>query len=45
MDVFKLKISIDNSTIELEGNGDLVFKIFTELRDTGLNSVYARFQI
>lgn len=36
MNNFKLKVCIGNANIELEGDGDLVLKILTELRESGL---------
>ncbi len=39
MDVFKLNIIIDNAQIELEGQGELVYKIFQELKENGLGKL------
>jgi hypothetical protein len=36
MSELKLKVSFDNSNIELEGEGELVCTLFRELRDNGL---------
>ena len=35
-DIFKLKVCIGNANIELEGEGNLVHTIFSELREDGL---------
>lgn len=39
MSDFKLKITIGNAQIELEGEGELVHTIFQELRETGLGNI------
>lgn len=39
MSDFKLKITIGNAQIELEGEGELVHTIFQELRKTGLGNI------
>lgn len=39
MDDFKLKVTIGDAQIELEGNGELVHTIFQELRDNGLGKL------
>ncbi len=38
-DVFKLKVCIGNANIELEGEGNLVHTIFSELREDGLGKL------
>lgn len=38
-EMFKLKISIGNANVELEGDGNLVHTIFTELREQGLGQL------
>lgn len=39
MSDFKLKITIGNAQIELEGEGELVHTIFQELRESGLGNI------
>ena len=39
MSEFKLKVSIGNANIELEGEGELVCKFFQELRENGLGEL------
>ena len=39
MEAFKLKVALGNAQIELEGNGELVHKIFQELRENGLGKL------
>ena len=38
-DIFKLKVCIGNANIELEGEGNLVHTIFSELREDGLGKL------
>lgn len=38
-DIFKLKISVGNANVELEGNGTLVHTLFSELREFGLGKL------
>lgn len=38
-DIFKLKVCIGNANIELEGEGNLVHTIFSELREEGLGKL------
>ena len=40
-EVFKLKVCIGNANIELEGEGNLVHTIFSELRENGLGKLSA----
>lgn len=37
--MFKLKVSVGNANVELEGDGELVHTIFTELREQGLGQL------
>ena len=39
MDIFKLRVTVGDAQIELEGNGELVHTIFQELRDNGLGKL------
>ena len=39
-DIFKLRVCIGNANIELEGEGELVHTIFSELRENGLACTY-----
>lgn len=34
-DIFKLRVCVGNANIELEGEGELVHTIFSELRENG----------
>ena len=38
-DIFKLRVCIGNANIELEGEGELVHTIFSELRENGLGNL------
>lgn len=38
-DIFKLKVCIGDANVELEGDGDLVHTIFSELRENGLGKL------
>ena len=38
-DIFKLIVCIGNANIELEGEGELVHTIFSELRENGLGNL------
>ena len=38
-EMFKLKVSVGNANVELEGDGELVHTIFTELREQGLRQL------
>ena len=38
-DIFKLKVCIGNANIELEGEGNLVHTIFSELREDDLGKL------
>lgn len=40
-DIFKLRVCIGDANIELEGNGNLVHTIFSELREDGLGKLSA----
>ncbi|MCN73496.1 hypothetical protein DSO10_03120 [Listeria monocytogenes] len=39
MDIFKMKVIIDNTQIELEGDSSTVYKIFQELKECGLGEL------
>lgn len=41
-ETFKLKVTVGNANIELEGEGSLVHTIFTELREEGLGRLVAQ---
>lgn len=40
-DIFKLRVCIGDANIELEGDGNLVHTIFSELREDGLGKLSA----